>query len=228
VAWATATAVVAVPPRTSPKTSRPSARRIRAPAPAATRVRVDSVQLAVKPGPVGSAPQMPPPPPPKPGNLKPPKGDVAPLGADGVYVLAEGRGVQVLPDEGGGRKLPLDDGGVQVLPDEGGGRKLSPDDRGVEVLPDDRGLYVLPDEGGGLKPAPDEGGVELLAGRPLPAGLKPPSPPRFFFGGGEMEPPCSDILPPSTGHPARAETVHRGRGAAKATRYPGPMQPRSP
>src|SRR2546427_7446411 len=103
VALASATGVFAVPPCSSPKTSRPSARRIRAPAPAATRVRVDSVQLAVKPGPVGSAPQMPPPPPPKPGNLKPPKGAVALLGADGAYVLAEDRGVQLLPDEGGGR-----------------------------------------------------------------------------------------------------------------------------
>src|SRR5229473_6954398 len=75
VALATATGVFAVPPCSSPKTRRPSARRIRAPAPAATRVRVDSVQLAVKPGPVGSAPQMPPPPgPPIPGNLNPPKG----------------------------------------------------------------------------------------------------------------------------------------------------------
>jgi hypothetical protein len=45
---------------------------------------------------------MPPPPPPKPGNLRPPKGDVDPLGVDGVYVLAEDCGVQVLPDEGGG------------------------------------------------------------------------------------------------------------------------------
>src|SRR5437879_8347895 len=131
VALATATGVFAVPPCRSPKTSRPSARRIRAPAPAATRVRVDSVQLAVKPGPVGSGPQMPPPPPPKPGSLKPPKGEVEPLAADGAYVLAEDRGVQVLPDEGGGRKLP---------PDEGGGVQVLPDDRGVEVLPDDRGV----------------------------------------------------------------------------------------
>jgi hypothetical protein len=45
---------------------------------------------------------MPPPPPPKPGNLRPPKGDVDPLDVDGVYVLAGDRGVQVLPDEGGG------------------------------------------------------------------------------------------------------------------------------
>jgi len=104
VALATVSVVFVLPPCTRPKTSRPSASRIRAPAPAATRVRVESVQLAVKPGPVGSAPQMPPPPPPKPGNLKPPKGDVEPLGADGVYVLADdGGGVQVLPDEGGGR-----------------------------------------------------------------------------------------------------------------------------
>src|SRR5256714_2735864 len=136
VALATVSVVFVLPPCTRPKTSRPSARRIRAPAPAATRVRVDSVQLAVKPGPVGSAPQMPPPPPPRPGNLKPPKGDVEPLGVDGVYVLEEDRGVQVLPDEGGGLKLPPDDGGVQVLPDEGGGRKLPPDDGGVQVLPD--------------------------------------------------------------------------------------------
>jgi hypothetical protein len=35
--------------------------------------------------------------------LRPPKGDVDLLGVDGVYVLPEDRGVQVLPDEGGGR-----------------------------------------------------------------------------------------------------------------------------
>src|SRR5882672_2035246 len=78
VSLATVTAVF-VPPCRRPKTSRPRARRIRRPEPAATRVRVESDQLAVKPGPVGSLPQMPPPaPPPKPGNLKPPKGDVEP------------------------------------------------------------------------------------------------------------------------------------------------------
>jgi hypothetical protein len=74
VSFATATAVFAWLPFVIPKTSRPRARRMRAPAPTATSVRVDSVQLAVKPGPVGSAPQMPPPPPPRPGSLKPPKG----------------------------------------------------------------------------------------------------------------------------------------------------------
>src|SRR2546423_2496582 len=90
VSLATVTVVFTLPPCRSPKTSRPRPSRIRAPAPTATSSRVESVQLAVKPGPVGSLPQMPPPPGPRPrpGSLNPPKGE-----APGAEPLAAERGV---------------------------------------------------------------------------------------------------------------------------------------